>query len=83
MTGHCHKLCIFPSTNNNHSVSVCLSVYVIPTCALNVFHHRKKVLDVSEMESEFGNDLDFLMARISCCVDDKSVSKHTCTRTGW
>ena len=42
-----------------------------PSC--NIFP-RKKVLDVSEMESEFGNDLDFLMARVSCCVEDKSVS---------
>lgn len=34
------------------------------------------MLDVSEMESEFGNDLDFLMARVSCCVEDKSVSEQ-------
>ena len=44
-----------------------------PSC--NIFP-RKKVLDVSEMESEFGNDLDFLMARVSCCVEDKSVSEQ-------
>ena len=30
------------------------------------------------MISKLENDLDFLMARLSCCVDDKSVSKHAC-----
>ena len=35
--------------------------------------YRKKVVDISELESEFGSDLDFLMAKLSCCVEDKTV----------
>ena len=31
------------------------------------------MVDISEMESEFGSDLDFLMAKLSCCVEDKTV----------
>ena len=80
-----HYHCLY-FINNSLNVAVkimipCLSVCLCNsyTYALMSFCHRKKVLDISEMESEFGNDLDFLMARVSCCVDDKSVSKHTCT----
>ena len=72
-----HVLC--PFVRMYFYLRTCLSICLYTYTPLMCCCHRKKVLDVSEMESEFGNDLDFLMARISCCVDDKLVSKHTST----
>ncbi|XP_065888146.1 tripeptidyl-peptidase 2-like [Dysidea avara] len=60
------------STSSSSSGSSSTQEYDKALKDLKLQWMKKKVVDISELESEFGSDLDFLMAKLSCCVEDKT-----------